>query len=118
MSVQIQSTIEIETSLGIQEGGYWHKRLAEKCKDHMNRFVPKDSGILRRTAFIENNTTIVYPQRYAEYQYKGMRNDGTHVIKKWSEPGSGPYWDKRMVSADMEQIVNDLNKEIGGTRYD
>lgn len=118
MSVEFDSVIEIENTIGIQPNGYWNKRLAEKCKDHMQRFVPKKIGTLRRTAFIENNSTIVYPQEYASYQYHGMRHDGTHIIKKWSEPGSGPYWDKRMESADMEQIVDDLNKEIGGARYD
>ena len=70
MSVEIKPTSEIITRLRLEKGGYWHKRLAELCKDRMTDFVPKDSGELRRKAHIED-TTIVYPGPYAHYMYEG-----------------------------------------------
>ena len=111
MSVTLNTISVIATNLGIDDNGKWHKEFANTCMKHMNRFVPKDSGTLRRSAHIEG-TDIVYPGPYARYQYKGQRDDGTHVIKKWSEPGTGPYWDKRMVSADMRKIERDLERSI------
>jgi hypothetical protein len=32
---------------------------------------------------------VVLNARYAEYQHRGMRLDGTHVVKNYTTPGSG-----------------------------
>lgn len=119
MSVYVKPTIVIETRLQIQKGGYWHKELANSCMLHMSRFVPKDTGELRRKAYVDvvgTEVDVVYPGDYAWYQYKGVREDGTHRVnpENYSEPGTGPYWDKRMASADMSEIVKEIQDRIEG----
>lgn len=131
MSVYIKPTLEIETRLGIQEGGYWHKRLANICLKYMNQYVPKDVGTLRRKGHVED-TDIVYPGPYAHYMYEGKlwvdpvtgsswaRKDTkkvpTDIDLQYHEPGTGHHWDRRMVSADMEEITKTLEREISGNR--
>ena len=82
----------------------------------MERFVPKRDGPLRDTAHIEGADTIVYSQAYAQYQYRGEREDGSHKIRHWTTPNTGPYWDRRMVSAEMKNIERILEREMGGGR--
>ena len=46
----------------------------------------KASGILSR---VENlKYRINYNKEYAAYQHRGMRRDGTHVVRNYSYPGS------------------------------
>lgn len=131
MSVELKPTSEIITRLRLEKGGYWQKRLAELCKDRMTDFVPKDSGELRRKAHIED-TTIVYPGPYAHYVYEGKlwvdpvtgsswaRKDTkkvpTNIDLQYHEPGTGHHWDRRMVSAYMDEIEKIIEKEMSGKR--
>ena len=100
----------IYAHLGLEPNGPTHYYFTQRCKEYMEKYVPKRDKILRNTAYIEGVDTIVYPQDYARYQYKGMREDGTHVIQHWTTPGTGPYWDKRMVSNDLDDIIEETKK--------
>ena len=131
MSVYIKPTVEIKKRLGIQEGGYYHKRLANLCMKYMAQYVPKDSGELRRKAHIED-TDIVYPGPYAHYVYegklwidpvtgsswarKGTKKIPTNIDLQYHEPGTGHHWDKRMVSANIKEITKTLEKEMSGKK--
>ena len=77
----------------------------------MNKFVPKDNGDLRGEVELTPNS-ITYTQQYAKYQYHGMREDGSHIVRNYTTPGTGPYWDKRMVSADMPKIIKEIEELI------
>ena len=46
----------------------------------------------------------------------GMRDDGSRVVKNYTTPGTGPYWDKRMVSAEMQDVVKEVQEYVGGRR--
>jgi hypothetical protein len=80
----------------------------------MDKYVPKDEGTLRLYK-IEGNK-IIYDQPYARYQYYGVREDGTHRVQNYTTPGTGPYWDERMKSADMSDIIRRANQKFGGKR--
>ena len=129
MSINIKPPYEIEKRLGFEEGGRMHKRFAELCMRYMEQYVPKgDTGNLRRKAHIEG-TDIVYPGPYAHYMYqgklwvdpltgsswarKGVKKVPTDIDLKYHEPGTGHHWDRRMVSANMDDITKTLEKEIG-----
>lgn len=112
MSVRINSLDKIKRRLGIQNGGPAHAYFTELCYKKMDRFVPmsgKDSQTSLRTNVDVRTDSITYESPYASYQYFGQRRDGTHKIRNWTTPGTGPKWDKRMISADMQTIV----KEVG-----
>ena len=104
MPVKIQPTSVIKANLGIEPNGKVQKFFTNTCYRYMDKYVPKDTGILRENVTIDSNS-ITYEQEYASYQYYGERKDGSHKVSNYTTPGTGPYWDKRMVSADMQNVV-------------
>ena len=108
MSVRINSLEKIMRRLNIQRGGPAHAHFTELCYKKMDKFVPKRNENLRTNVSVTTDS-ITYESPYASYQYFGKRKDGSHVIKRWTTPGTGPRWDKRMISVYMQDIV----KEVG-----
>lgn len=99
----------------LEEHGDVNAYFAERCKDRMEKYVPKRKGILRGEAFIDHNDcSIHYNQLYASYQYYGMRKDGTHVINpdNYTTPNTGPYWDQLMITAEGKQLVQDMQDYV------
>ena len=113
MPVKINPTSQIKARLGINPDGRVQRYFTNRCYAHMDKYVPKDSGDLRTIVDIRNNT-ITYESPYARYQYYGVREDGTHRVKKYTTAGTGPYWDRRMVSAEMNEIEDEIQRYIGG----
>ena len=111
MPVKLKPTSVIKTRLGIEPNGRVQKFFTNTCYKHMDKYVPKDEGNLRTIVDIQPDS-ITYESPYARYQYYGMREDGTHVVRNYTTPGTGPYWDKRMVSAEMQDVVNEVQKYI------
>lgn len=108
-SVQIPPTSVIKQQLGIDPNGTVQWFFVNTCYRHMDKYVPMDTGNLRTNISMTNNM-IIYESPYASYQYHGVREDNTHKInpENYTSPGTGPYWDERMVSAEM----SDIEKEI------
>lgn len=107
MSIRINSLDKIKRRLKIDNNGAAQSFLTERCYSHMDKYVPMDKGNLRTIVDI-NRHSITYESPYASYQYYGKRSDGSHVVKNYTTPGTGPYWDKRMISAEMNQIVKEV----------
>ena len=61
---------EIKADLGIEPNGRVQKFFTNTCKNHMDKYVPKDTGILRENVVIENDS-ITYQSPYAHAQYIG-----------------------------------------------
>lgn len=115
MPVKLKPTSTIKARLGIEPDGRVQKFFTNTCYKHMDKYVPMDKGDLRTIVDIDTNT-ITYESPYAKYQYRGMREDGSHKIKNYTTPGTGPYWDRRMVSAEMPQVISEVQKFIGGKK--
>ena len=113
MPVKMQPTSVIITHLGIEPNGRIQKYFTNRCYARMDKYIPKDNGDLRTIVDIQPNS-ITYESPYARYQYYGIREDGTHQVKNYTTPGTGPYWDKRMVSVEIEQLVEEVQKYVGG----
>ena len=113
MPVKLKFTSTIKARLGIEPNGRVQKFFTNTCYKHMDKYVPKDKGILRTIVDIESNS-ITYESPYARYQYYGIREDETHEVKNYTTPGTGTYWDKRMVSAEMQDVVKEVQDYIGG----
>ncbi len=111
MPVNIKPTSVIKARLGLEPNGRVQKFFTNTCYKHMDKYVPKDEGNLRTIVDIQNDS-ITYEMPYAEYQYYGMRRDGTHVVRNYTTLGTGPYWDKRMVSAEMQDVVKEVQNYI------
>lgn len=112
MPVRFKPTSVIKANLGIEPNGRVQQFFTNTCYKHMDKYVPKDNGDLRTIVTILPSS-ITYEMPYARYQYYGVREDGTHQVKNYTTPGTGPYWDKRMVSAEMQDIVEEVQDYIG-----
>lgn len=113
MPVKLKPTSQIIARLGLEPNGRVQKFFTNTCYKHMDKYVPKDEGNLRTIVDIQSNT-ITYEMPYAKYQYYGIRSDGTRPVQNYTTPGTGPYWDKRMVSVEMQDVVREVQNYIGG----
>ena len=111
MAVYIDSFSEIEKKLGIQDDGPAEAFLIQTCYKHMDKYVPQRDGFLRTIVSIDTNS-ITYESEYASYQYYGEWEDGTHKVQNYTTPGTGPYWDERMKSAEGKDVEEELQKFI------
>ena len=109
MPVKMQPTSVIKANLGIEPNGRVQKFFTNTCYRYMDKYVPKDTGALRETVTIDSNS-ITYEQPYAHAQYVGEVNG--EQVKNYTTPGTGPYWDRRMVSAEMQDVVAEVQDFI------
>lgn len=109
--VKLNSIDKIKKRLGIQVNGPVQAFFTETCYKEMDDFVPKDIGNLRTIVDIQTSS-ITYESPYASYQYKGEREDGTHKVQNYTTPGTGPYWDRRMVSARMDRVIKQVQDKV------
>ena len=113
MPVKLKPTSQIKARLGIEPNGRVQKFFSNTCYKHMNKYVPMDEGNLRINADVKADS-ITYESPYARYQYYGISKSGKPL--NYRTPGTGDYWDKRMVSAEMEQVVQEVQNYIGGKK--
>lgn len=109
--VRIDSLDEIADKIGLSNDGPVNAYFVETCYRYMDKYVPMDKGLLRTIVHLDRNS-ITYMSPYASYQYYGMREDGSHVISHWTTPGTGPYWDQRMISADGPKVIKEVQNYI------
>ena len=113
MSLQMKPASVISIDLGIQPGGEIHKAFQMSCYKHMTRFVPmsklKSAGDLRTIVDLSNPKYIVYEVPYAHAQYVGYT---TGPVQNYTTPGTGPYWDHRMWSAEKTIIEREMAKKM------
>lgn len=112
MPVKLNPTSVILANLGLNPNGPVQMFYQNTCYKHMDKYVPYREGTLRINVNLSNPQYIVYESPYAHYQYIGMREDGTHLVHNYTTPGTGPYWDKKMVSAEMGEIVKEVQNFI------
>jgi len=115
MSVKMKPTSTIIVELGLDPDGEGMKWLTNTVAEHMDKYVPYDTGNLSDYRIEDNN--IVYNQLYAEYQWRGMREDGTHVINpdnrnRDHHPLATSHWDEAMKTAEMDDIVKEFQEYI------
>ena len=111
MPVNMKATSKIVARLGLEPDGKVQKFFTNTCRKHMDKYVPMDEGNLR-TIIDEQPSWITYEMPYARYQYYGVRSDGTHQVVNYSTPNTGPYWDKRMVSAEMRDVEKEVQDYV------
>lgn len=73
----------------------WLRRLDGSEKPDAGREVDKTTG----------RATITWSLPYASYQERGMRYDGSHKVKHYTTPGTGPWFAKNAV----EKVITPYN---------
>lgn len=109
--IELNSLDEITKRLGIDPTGKVQSFLTNTCRIHMDKYVPMDTGALRENVN-ETSDSITYESPYASYQYYGERADGSHKVSNYTTPGTGSYWDKRMVSAEIDDVISEVQDYI------
>ena len=130
--MKIKPTSVIKARLGIEPNGRVQRFLTETCYKHMDKYVPMDNGDLRRNVVLKADS-ITYQSPYAHYMYIGevmgpnipIKENG--VIVGWRSPKGKPkhytgakikyrvggsYWDRNMVTAEIGQVVQEVQDYI------
>lgn len=110
MPVKMKPTSKIIAKLELEPNGRVQKFFTNTCYKHMDKYVPMDEGNLRTIVDVQDSW-IMYEMPYAHSQYIGYTKG---PVRNYTTPGTGPYWDKRMVSAEMKDIVKEVQSYIGG----
>ena len=104
MASSMKPVSEIKARLGLEINGKVQQFFTNTCYKHMDKYVPMDEGNLRSNVSIQPDS-ITYESPYSHAQYVGYTKG---PIKNYTTPGTGPYWDKRMVSAEMQDVVKEV----------
>lgn len=132
MPVTLKPTSEIKARLGLEPNGRVQAFLTSTCDKHMDKYVPYNLGNLRTIKDVQVDS-ITYMSPYARYIYNGkkmvMPENGksafyspdygfwsikggkkilTNEDLEYHTPGTGPYWDKKMVSAEINEVVKEV----------
>lgn len=120
-------TVDINTAKIMRERGLGGDNraqvyLASEVKRLCDPYVPFQNGPLKDTAVIApDGSALTYVQPYAHYQYAGQVLVGRAPKKPngkaltYSGGGlRGPQWDKRMMADKSKELVENLEKFIGG----
>lgn len=110
MPVKMKPTTKIKARLGLEPNGRVQKFFTNTCYKHMDKYVPMDEGNLRTNVDIQDDS-ITYEIPYAHAQYVGFTSG---PVVNYTTAGTGPYWDKRMVSAEIDDVVKEVQDYIGG----
>ena len=113
MPIKIKPIHTIEIDLGIQGNGPIQKELTNSIYRHIFKYIPF-SGDTGRIHLRENvditSDTITFKTAYAKKQYYGSDGKPWH----YTTPGTGPYWDKRMLSVERDDILREIAEKYGG----
>ena len=113
MPVKFKPVAQIKAELGLEPNGRVQKFFTNTCYKHMDKYVPMDLGNLRTVVDIQDDS-ITYESPYARYQYYGEREDGSHKVQNYSTPGTGSFWNKRMISAEIDDVIKEVQEYMGG----
>ena len=141
MALKMKPTSVIKARLGIEPNVPVHTFFTKRCAEHMDNYVPYEEGHLAYTNRTIETNRIIYNSPYAHYMYEGkvmgpnipIKEDG--IIVGWFSPKgkpkhytgknidysksiarghtqAGPYWDKRMWSAEKDDIIKEVQEYI------
>lgn len=92
---------KIVNKFNMQDGGSAQLFLANESFRRMDKYVPKDTGLLKGTVTVRPGS-VTYEQEYAHKQYTKNKGKGLR----------GKYWDQKMLSAEKPLLANDVSKYV------
>lgn len=119
MAVEIEdNTYQVETEINNALALTLRLALEDVHRRSNPRTPLKDNGL--RTSVLKTVVNSPMLQRgiiewrvpYASYQERGMRADGTHVVKHYTTPGTGKEFAERSVKETMKNF-GEIAKQAG-----
>lgn len=107
MSVTLKYTLKdfnegkIVNKFNMQKGGSAQLFLSNECFRRMEKYVPWETGNLATTVTVKPGS-VTYEQEYAHRQYTKNKGKGLR----------GKYWEQKMLSAEKQLLVNDVEKYV------
>ena len=97
---------KVLSAFGLGASGTAQKYLAQRVRARSDKYVPKDTGLLKNTAVVSpGGETITYVQPYAKKQF--------YVNYHHADPNRGPQWQKRMLAAERRELVTEMQIFLG-----
>ncbi len=141
VKIEMKPTSTIIANLGIQENGPVHKFFTNTCYKYMGPFVPGGvNSHINQNVFIETDS-ITYLSPSSHYQHIGKRyvdpkygkgaffssdygfwsrpgitKIPTNIPLEYHTPGTGSYWDKRMITSKGDQVVKEVQDFVDKRR--
>ena len=134
----LKNISEIKTTLGINPNGKVQKYFTQLCYNHMDKYVPMNVGNLASNVELGIDY-IEYKSPYAHYMYEGkVMGPNVPIFQKGvkqpigyfspikpkyytgedinystdKHPLASSHWDKKMVSAEKDQLVKELQRYV------
>lgn len=99
----------IKANLGIEPNGRVQRFFTDTCAKHMDKYIPLGETGNLRGVIDKGADYITYESNYAHAQYIGYTKG---PVKNYTTPGTGPYWDKRMWSAEKDTVIEEVQKYV------
>lgn len=132
VKLEMKPIATILARLGIDKNGRVQRFLTETVNRRITRYMPFRTGVLAtKLKFVSSPTEITVNGPYARYQYYGKlwvdHITGSAFSPKygWKVPTNtplnydkfmnsraGPFWDRRLMAAERDAIVQDVQERI------
>ncbi len=111
VKIKIDPASKILLKRSLQKGGKVQKFFTHEVRRRCDKYVPFRDGPLKNTA-VEQEDRILYNTPYAAKQYY---NNGGNGQDGMSSGGlRGKLWDKRMMAAEGDKVVEAVADYAGG----
>lgn len=122
VKLEMKPIATILARLGIDKNGRVQRFLTETVNRRITRYMPFRTGVLAtKLKFVSSPTEITVNGPYARYQYYGKVMVGkppkqvTDIdlnYDKTKHPNAGPFWDRRMMAAEKDVIVREVQAYV------
>lgn len=116
--IEFEPLKQIKEQLGINPTGEVQRYFQDLCYNYMDKYIPMDTGNLAHDDIdLSDPRYIIYNAPYAEYQYYGMRKDGSKPINEENRnrqyhPFATSYWDKHLETAEIDDIARKIQEKF------
>lgn len=111
MSVKIEDNSKRVIAILRNRAVYTLRLFADDVKKESTPKTPKKEGDLRKLVLISSKAhangakaTILWDRKYAQYQERGMRKDGSHKVRNYTTPGTGPHYAENAVKKKIKHF--------------
>ena len=111
VKVKIDPANKILLKRNLQKGGKVQRFFTHEVRRRCDKYVPFRDGGLKNHA-IEQADSILYNKPYAAAQYYNNRGNGQDGMS--SGGLRGKLWDKRMMAAEGDKVVEAVAEYAGG----
>ena len=111
VKIKIDPASKILLKRSLQKGGKVQKFFTHEVRRRCDKYVPFRDGPLKNTA-VEQEDRILYNTPYAAKQYYNNGGNGQDGMSSGSLRGK--LWDKRMMAAEGDKVVEAVADYAGG----